>query len=106
MTKLLDDDLATQRKILELNEEVFRLRKENLDLKNAFVETNKRLTDLEEIPVPPSVIKQVVQLEAENRKLKDDLGYYKKHVDKRVLINRENDKPIRKGGILRQSKEK
>lgn len=106
MTKNLDDDLVTQRKILELNEEVFRLRKENLDLKNAFVETNKRLNDLEEIPVPPSVIKQVVQMEAEIRKLKNDLDYYKKHVDKRVLLNRENDKPVRRGGILRQSKEK
>lgn len=106
MTDFLDDDLEIQKKILELNEEVFRLRKENLDLKNALIVTNTTLKDLEEIPVPPSVIKQVIQLEAENRKLKDDLGYYKKHVDKRVLINRENDKPVRKGGILRQSKQK
>lgn len=107
MTKLLDDDMATQRKILQLNEEVFRLRRENLDLKGAFVETNSKLNDLEEIPVPPSVIKQIIQMEAVNRKLKDDLDYYKKHVDKRVLINKENKKPIRKGGILRQqSKEK
>lgn len=107
MTDFLDDDIKTQKKILELNEEVFRLRKENLDLKNALIETRKGLKDLEEIPVPPSVIQQVIQLEAENRKLKDDLGYYKKHVERHVVINRENKaQPVRKGGILRQSRQK
>ena len=98
--------IEREKELLILNEELLLLKKENFDLKNALIETRKGLKDLEQIPVPPSVIRQVVQLEAENRKLKDDLDYYKKHVDKRVMINRENAQPVRKGGVLRQSKEK
>lgn len=108
MTDYLNDaELEREKELLKLNEELFFLRKENFDLKNALIETRKALKDLEEIPVPPSVIQQVIHLEAENRKLKDDLGYYKKHVQKSVILSRENNiKPVRTGGILRQSKQK
>lgn len=108
MTDYLNDaEIEREKELLRLNEELFLLRKENFDLKNALIETRKGLKDLEKIPVPPSVIQQVIQLEAENRKLKDDLGYYKKHVQKHVVINRENKaQPVRTGGILRQSKQK
>ena len=108
MTDYLDDEkLQRERELLRLNEEIFFLKKENFDLKNALIDTRKGLKDLEAIPVPPSVIQQVIMLEAENRKLKDDLGYYKKHVQKSVIINRESKaQPVRKGGVLRQSKEK
>jgi hypothetical protein len=39
-------------------------------------------------------------MEAQIRKLEDELAYYKSHVTKDIIINRQNKmKPVRTGGI-------
>lgn len=60
----------------------------------------KTISDYEKMPVPRTVVKQIVELEMKNRKLQEDLDFYKKHVPVQVLINRENkNKPTRRGGL-------
>lgn len=60
----------------------------------------KQLEQREKVPVPQTVIKQIADLELKNRKLTEELEYYKKFVPIQVIINRENKKePTRRGGI-------
>jgi rRNA-processing protein FCF1 len=60
----------------------------------------KQLEEREKVPVPQTVIKQIAELEVRNRKLLEELEYYKKFVPVQVIINRENKKqPTRRGGI-------
>tara|TARA_S200002703_G_C3768734_1_gene236669 strand:- start:681 stop:1013 length:333 start_codon:yes stop_codon:yes gene_type:complete len=103
MVEFLYDELAIEqsKQILELNELVVTLQKENMELKSAIEDISKHVSDLEEIPVPPSVIKQVLYLEAKISKLENDIKYYKKFVGKDVIINRVNKitEPVRSGGI-------
>lgn len=60
----------------------------------------QQLEQKEKIPVPQTVIKQIADLELRNRKLLEELEYYKKFVPVQVIINRENKKePTRRGGL-------
>jgi hypothetical protein len=60
----------------------------------------KQLEEKEKLPVPSTVVKQMIELEQRNRKLKEDLDYYKGLLPDYVIINRENkNKPTRSGGL-------
>lgn len=60
----------------------------------------KQLEEREKVPVPQTVIKQIADLELKNKKLTEELEYYKKFVPIQVIINRENKKePTRRGGL-------
>jgi hypothetical protein len=56
------------------------------------------------MPVPTPVIIQVAQQKEKIQKLESDLEYYKNHVDKQVVINRQNDttKSIRRNQFARK----
>ena len=83
----------TEQQIIDLNRMVVALRSKISLLERELEERNK-------IPVPKSVVNQIVQQEAKIRKLEGDIKYYKKHVPTQVIINRENkEKPTRSGGI-------
>jgi predicted RNase H-like nuclease (RuvC/YqgF family) len=82
-----------EKQIIELNKTVIALKAENSALEEE-IEAQKK------VPVPKSIIKQIIELEALNRKLSDDLDYYKKYVPVQIIINKEHkEKPTRKGGI-------
>jgi hypothetical protein len=101
-TEYVYDELAIEqaKQVLELNEALVILQKENMQLRESINEISTHVADLEQIPVPPSVIKQIMFMEANIRKLESDLEYYKSHVTKDVIINRVNmSKPVRTGGI-------
>lgn len=79
--------------IVDLNKMIIALR-----TKVSYLE--KQLELKEAIPVKKSVLRQILELEAENKKLRDEIAYYKKHVAAQVIINRENrNKPTRQGGV-------
>jgi hypothetical protein len=79
--------------VIELSRAVSNLKAENTDLK-------QQLSAAEKIPVPRTIIKQIFGMEATLRKLIDDVNYYKRHVTKDIIINRNNkNKPTRRGGI-------
>lgn len=83
----------TERQIIELNKTIVALRS-----KITYLE--KEIEAASKIPVPKTVIQQIIELEARNRKLQSDIDYYKKHLPVQVIINRENkEKSTRKGGI-------
>jgi len=106
-TEYVYDELAIEqaKQVLELNESLVTLQKENFQLRQSINEISDCVADLEQIPVPPSVIKQVMFMEAQIRKLEGELAYYKSHVTKDVIINRQNKmKPVRTGGIPIQKK--
>jgi hypothetical protein len=83
----------TEQQIIELNRTIVALRS-----KVAFLE--KDIEERERIPVPRSVLKQILEMEHKIRKLEEENSLFRKHVPKRILINRENtEKPTRKGGL-------
>lgn len=83
----------TEQQIIDLNRTIVALRS-----RVALLE--QELQQRDQIPVPKSVVNQIVQQEAKIRKLEGDIKYYKKHVPTQVIINRENkEKPTRSGGI-------
>ena len=83
----------TEQQIIDLNRTIVALRSKIALLEKELEERNK-------IPVPRTVVDQIVQQEAKIRKLEDDLKYYKNHVNPQIIINRENKaKPTRSGGI-------
>ena len=83
----------TEKQIIDLNRTIVALRTRVAMLEKELEERNR-------IPVPRTVIDQIVEMERKIRKLDDDLKYYKKFVPTQVIINRENkDKPTRKGGL-------
>jgi hypothetical protein len=83
----------TEKQIIDLNRMIVALRTRISMLEKELDEKNR-------IPVPRTVIDQIVEMERKIRKLDDDLKYYKKFVPTQVIINRENkDKPTRKGGL-------
>ena len=83
----------TEKQIIDLNRTIVAL-----STKIAVLEKN--LAEKERLPVPRTVINQVLEMERKIRKLEDDLKYYKNFVPTQVIINRENkEKPTRKGGL-------
>jgi predicted RNase H-like nuclease (RuvC/YqgF family) len=81
--------------ILELTKTVSRLKEENNNLKQELEAQTK-------LPVPKSVVKQFLEMQAIIQKLESDLTYYKKYVPVQIIINKENkEKPTRKGGLPR-----
>jgi len=52
------------------------------------------------IPVPRGVVQQILEIEEKNKKLEEQITYYKKYVPAQIIINMENKhKPTRKGGV-------
>ena len=83
----------TEKQIIDLNRTIVALRSKVALLEKELDERNK-------IPVPPTVINQIIEQEAKIRKLEGDLKFYKNHVNPQIIINRENkSKPTRRGGI-------
>ena len=83
----------SENQIVELNKLIIALR-----TKVSMLE--KELEDLDKIPIPRTVINQVIELEAKNRKLQEDINYYVKFVPQNVKEKREKQKaPTRKGGL-------
>lgn len=88
-----NDEDAQDNLVVELSKAVSKLKAENKDLK-------KELEARDKVPIPKSVIQQIVQLQAIIQKLESDIKYYKKHVPVQVIINKEQkEKPTRRGGI-------
>jgi hypothetical protein len=99
MSDYYNDEVAktyaeqTEQQIIDLNRTIVTLRSKISILK-------KELEQREKIPVPRGVLQQIIDLENSNRKLKEDLEYYKKYVPVQVIINKEQkEKPTRRGGI-------
>jgi uncharacterized coiled-coil protein SlyX len=87
--------IGTEKQIIELNKMI-------VSLRTQVAELQKELDAKEKLPVPKSIVQQIVEMEAIIRKQQADLEYYKKHVPVQVIINKENkEKPTRKGGIPR-----
>jgi hypothetical protein len=85
----------TENQIVEFNKLIVALRSRVTYLE-------RELKERDSVPVPKSVIKQILELERDKRKLEDDLTFYKKYVPNTVIINRENSKkPQRSGGLKR-----
>ena len=83
----------TEKQIIDLNRTIVALRTRVAMLEKELEERNR-------IPVPRTVVEQIVDMEQKIRKLENDLTYYKNFVPTQVIINRENkDKPTRKGGL-------
>jgi hypothetical protein len=83
----------TEKQIIDLNRTIVALRTRVAVLEKELEERNR-------IPVPRTVVEQIVDMERKIRKLENDLKYYKNHVPTQVIINRENkNKPTRKGGL-------
>ena len=80
--------------VIELTRVVTNLRDENNKLK-------QELEARDKLPVPKSIVKQFLEMQGIIQKYESDLAYYKKHVSKEIIINREHKhNPInRKGGI-------
>ena len=98
MSDYIDDTIeayATAKQVEELNRTIIKLRKHIVYLES-------EVARYEKIPIPKTVVQQIVELEAKNRKLQSDLKYYKNHVPVQVIINKEQkEKPTRRGGIPR-----
>ena len=83
----------TEKQIIDLNRTIVALRTRVAVLEKELEERNR-------IPVPRTVVEQIVDMERKIRKLENDLKNYKNHVPTQVIINRENkNKPTRKGGL-------
>ena len=81
--------VGTEKQLIELNKMIVSLRTRISELEN---ELNAR----DRLPLPKSVIQQIVELEAIVRKQQDDLKYYKNYVPQVVIESRENkNKPTR-----------
>lgn len=83
----------SEQQIVELNKVIIALRTKISILEN-------ELKELENIPVPKTVINQVLELEMKNRKLQEELKFYMPHIPENVKSKRRNEKePTRKGGL-------
>jgi hypothetical protein len=83
----------TENQIIDLNKIIVALRTKISYLEKEIDEKNK-------IPVPKTVVYQIIELENKIKKLEEELSYYKNYVPIQVIINRENKiKPTRKGGL-------
>lgn len=60
----------------------------------------KEIEERDRLPVPKTVLYQVLELENKIKKLEEDVAYYKKYVPVSVIINREKQTiPTRRGGL-------
>ena len=60
----------------------------------------KEIEERDKLPVPKTVLYQVLELENKIKKLEEDVTYYKKYVPVSVIINREKQTiPTRRGGL-------
>jgi seryl-tRNA synthetase len=94
----------TEKQIIDLNKIIVALRTkiDYLENKNKELqeELQKEKNEREKIPVPKSIIYQIVDLKNEIKKLNDDLIYYKSYIPAQIVLNRENkNKPTRSGGL-------
>lgn len=80
------------KQIVKLNEEI-----ESLKLKNKELESELQARD--KLPIPKGIVRQVIQMEAVIKKLKEDLSFYKKYVSSEIIINREKNDSPRRGGL-------
>jgi len=96
MSDYLDHEITNvgvEKQLVDLNKTIVALR-------GQIAELESELKARDKIPVPRSVVQQIMEMEAIIRKQQADLEYYKKHVPVQVIINKENkEKPTRKGGI-------
>lgn len=84
---------SNEQQITELNKLIVALR-----TKVNYLE--RELEARDKVPLPKSIVQQIMNLEAENARLKNDIKYYKNHVQPQVIINKENkSKPTRRGGV-------
>jgi len=83
----------SEQQIVELNKIIIALR-----TKVSVLE--KELEELDNIPIPRTVINQLLELENTNRKLRDDINFYLPHIPENVKAKRTKQKaPTRKGGL-------
>jgi hypothetical protein len=81
-------------------DQIAELNKIIIALKTKVNYLEKKIEEYEKVPIPKPIVEQILQLEAKNRKLQNDIAYYKNHVQPQVIINKENkEKPTRRGGI-------
>ena len=79
--------------VLELSRAVAELKQKN---KKLLEELDAR----EKLPVPKTIVQQIVEMEAIIRKQQADIEYYKKYVPVQIIINKQTkEKPTRKGGL-------
>jgi hypothetical protein len=86
--------MSALQQLIELNKTIVSLR-----TNVSYLE--RELQNRDKIPIPPLIVEQIMNLSAENSKLRSDLKYYKSFVQPQVIINRESTlkPPSRKGGI-------
>jgi hypothetical protein len=83
----------SENQIVEYNKMIIALRTKITFLEKQIEEQNK-------IPVPRTIINQIIELEQKNRKLQDDLNFYSPHIPENVKAKRNKQKaPTRKGGL-------
>jgi len=81
--------------VIELSSLLTTLKAENKKLKN-------ELQSRDSLPIPKTIVRQIVEMEAVIRKQQSDIEYYKKYVPVQIIINKEQkEKPTRRGGIPR-----
>lgn len=86
----------------QYNDQVKELNRQIVALKTRNALLQEQIEENERAPVPMIVQKEMQKLIAENKKLQEDLKYYKKYVPVQIIINREEKKkPTRGGGLLR-----
>lgn len=97
MSDYVDDgaveSFAYAQQIQELNNTIVKLRKHIVLLES-------EIENYQKIPVPKTIINQILELQNKNEKLQEDIDHYKKYLPIQIIINRENkETPTRKGGI-------
>ena len=81
-------------------EQIIELNKVILALRTKISMLEKEIKEQENIPVPRTVINQVLELEMMNRKLQEELNFYMPHIPENAKAKRRNEtKPTRKGGL-------
>ena len=79
--------------VIELSSLLTTLKAENKKLKS-------ELESKDSLPIPKTIVRQIVEMEAVIRKQQSDIEYYKKYVPVQIIINKEQkEKPTRRGGV-------
>lgn len=86
----------------QYNEQVKELNRQIVALKTRNALLQEEIDEFNRLPVPNYIQKEMQKLVNENKKLQEDVKYYKKYVPVQKIINREEKKkPTRSGGLLR-----
>lgn len=88
--------------VKQSDQQVIDLNKLIIALRTRIAYLEKQIEEREKIPVPKTVIMQIVQLQDKNNKLSEEVEYYKKHVPKHIIINKESKLPTRRGGLVKK----